>query len=202
VIARRLTTGAEAIAQGKEDVKFKSYLIAHQSTQLTQAENLPNNIKEMSFTFGSKGSTSGRLMPQYYLSQHFQQPVDELFSRIGFSGNHSRTIALVQSGAYQLGAVNYQVWEKELSQGKIDPTKVKVIWSTPEYPDYHWTVHGNIDEKWGAGFKEKLTKAILDIKSPELLDAFPRSAFIPAKNADYIPIEKTANAIGLLGKNK
>lgn len=200
VQARRLTPGAQAIAQGEEDPQFKSYIIAHRSSGLSATSSLNSKIEGMTFTFGAKSSTSGRLMPEYYLRQQFKQPPEQLFSRVGYSGNHSRTIALVQSGTYQLGALNYQVWESELAAGKIDLNAVKVIWETPSYPDYHWTVRGDIEQRWGEGFTNKLKAALLNMKQPELLQAFPRSGFVSATNADYRAIEKTAEAIGLLNR--
>lgn len=198
VQARRLTPGAEAIVQGSEDPTFKSYFIAHRSTGLGKADKLPASMQSKSFTFGSKSSTSGRLMPEYYIRQQFHQSPDQLFSRVGYSGNHSRTIVLVQSGAYQLGAVNYAVWEKELKAGRIDRNSVQVIWQTPDYPDYHWTVRGDVDKYWGEGFKKRLTAALIDMKDAELLAAFPRQGFIAANNGLYEPIEKVAKEIGLL----
>lgn len=198
VQARRLTPGAQAIAQGREDPAFKSYFIAHVGTQLKKAEVLPSALIGKTMLFGSKSSTSGRLMPEFYLRERFNKAPDEIFSRVGFSGNHSRTIALVQSGAYQLGAVNYQVWEQELADGKIDVSKVNIIWATPGYPDYHWTVRGDVDAKWGEGFSVRLRQALLDMDDPELLAAFPRGGFIPANNADYLAIEASAKHIGLL----
>lgn len=205
VQARRLTPGAEAIAQGAEDAHFKSYFIAHRSSGLfpdskkdSKADKLPADIRAKSFTFGSKGSTSGRLMPEYYLQQQFNQNPDQLFSRVGYSGNHSRTIVLVQSGAYQLGAVNYAVWERELEAGRIDLNSVQVIWKTPDYPDYHWTVRGDVDKHWGEGFKKRLGAALINMKDAELLAAFPRKGFIATDNSFYDPIEKVAIDIGLL----
>jgi phosphonate transport system substrate-binding protein len=198
VQARRLLPGSQAIAQGEEDQDFKSYFIAHSSTQLSVGDQLPEIISGMTFTFGSKSSTSGRLMPEFYLRQQFQQSPDQLFSQVGFSGNHSRTIALVQAGAYQLGAVNYKVWEQELANGNIDTEQVSIIWETPNYPDYQWTIRADVEQHWGKGFTEKLTRALLEMKDPALLNTFPRSAFIPASNSDYEPILQTAISIGLI----
>jgi phosphonate transport system substrate-binding protein len=198
VQARRLLPGSLAIAQGEEDQYFKSYFIAHSSTGLKAGDRLPKEIRGMTFTFGAKSSTSGRLMPEFYLRQQFQQSPDELFSKVGFSDNHSRTIALVQAGAYQLGAVNYQVWEQELANGTIDTQQVGVIWETPNYPDYQWTVRGDVEAGWGQGFIKKLTDALINMKDPVLLNAFPRKAFVPASNKDYQAILETAQAIGLI----
>lgn len=202
VQARNLVPGSEAIAQGAEDTAFKSYLIAHSSTGLEASTELSDALKGKTFTFGSKGSTSGRLMPEFYLRQHFNQAPEDLFAKVGFSGDHSRTIALVQSGAFDLGVVNYSVWEEELKAGQVDPSQVKVIWETPTYPDYQWSIRGDVDANYGEGFKEKVRQALLNMQNPKLLEAFPRSAFVPASNADYAPIEQTAISIGIMDEVK
>ena len=155
-------------------------------------------IKGKSFSFGSKGSTSGRLMPEFYIRKEFGEVPDKVFSRVGFSGNHSRTIAVVQSGAYDVGALNFKVWQREVKEGKVDTGKVRVIWKTPPYPDYQWTIRGDVDSKFGKGFMEKVKKSLLDMKDPALLESFPRSEFIPATNAEFESIERTAKEIGLI----
>lgn len=198
VKARELVPDSRAVAQGVEDPEFKSYFIAHQSTGLNAADHLPQSIRGLTFTFGSKGSTSGRLMPEYHLREQFGQTPDELFNRVGFSGNHSRTIALVESGAYQLGALNYKVWDAAVEAGKVDTAKVKVIWETPTYPDYQWTLRGDLDAVYGKGFTARVEQALLKMNDPELLSSFPRQGFIPASNSDFEPVRKVAKQIGLL----
>ncbi|KXJ46925.1 putative selenate ABC transporter substrate-binding protein [Alloalcanivorax venustensis] len=199
VQARRLVPGSQAIAQGQEDTAFKSYFIANSRTGLEPGDSLPDAFAEQpSFTFGSKGSTSGRLMPEYYFRERFGAPPQELIDKVGFSGDHSRTLSLVESGAYATGALNYQVWNQALADGDIDTDKVQVIWETPAYPDYHWTVRGDLDQRFGEGFSQRVTEVLLAIDDPELLEAFPRSAFVPADNDDYQAIEDTAESIGLL----
>ena len=53
---------------------------------------------------------------------------------------------MVQSGAYEVGATNFKVWKKGLKNGTIDPKKVRVIWKTPGYPDYNWSIRGDVDK--------------------------------------------------------
>ncbi|MFT5717428.1 MAG: phosphonate transport system substrate-binding protein [Oleiphilaceae bacterium] len=198
VQARRLVPGSLAIAQGEEDQYFKSVIIANAKTKLTNSDTLPSSPEKYSLAFGSKGSTSGRLMPEFYLQEHYKKPSDLLFKRVGFSGDHSRTIALVQTGAYDLGALNYKVWEQSLSDGLIDLKQVNVIWTTPDYPDYQWTIRGDINEFWGDDFIEKVQKALISMDDPELLNAFPRSKFVKAQSSDYEVILQTAKSIGLI----
>lgn len=198
VKARHLVPDSFAIAQGYEDQFFKSYFIAHHSTHLPLSDNLAPTIAGLTFTFGAKGSTSGRLMPEYYLRQKFNKTPNELFRRVGFSGDHTQTIAQVQSGAWQLGVVNYKVWHKQLEAGKIDLNKIKVIWSTPTYPDYQWTIRGDVNEHFGPDFIQRVQNALLTMEQPSLLASFPRKKFITANNDDYAPIKKVAKAINLL----
>jgi phosphonate transport system substrate-binding protein len=198
VQARSRVPGSEALAQGYEDRAFVTFFIAHASTELSRSEQLPEGILGKTFTFGDKGSTSGRLMPEFHLRRAFGKAPQELFARVGFSGDHSRTIALVQSGAYQLGAVNYKVWESELEAGNVDLDQVSVIWETPPYPDYQWTIRGGVEETFGKGFKARVRQALLDMDDPQLLASFPRRRFVPAANDDYQPIEDVARAVGLI----
>lgn len=198
VRARLLVPGSEAIAQGEEDREFKTYFIAHASTGLKKSHKFPDGIAGKNFTFGSKGSTSGRLMPEYFIREHFKQAPEKVFARVGFSGDHSRTLALVQSGAYEVGALNYTVWQNDIQAGNIDPSRVSIIWETPVYPDYQWTIRGDVDKVWGKGFKERVKRALLDLKDPDVLAAFPRKRFIPASNDEYQPILDTARQIGIL----
>ncbi|MBI4275770.1 MAG: putative selenate ABC transporter substrate-binding protein [Rhizobiales bacterium] len=199
VQARRQVPESVAIAQGVEDVAFKSFLIANVKTGLKPSKEFPKAIAGKSFTFGSRASTSGRLMPEFYLRQQFGgKSPEEVFSRVGFSGDHSRTIQLVQSGAYEVGVLDYSVWELDNKAGKVDASQVVVIWETPSYPDYQWTVRGDVDKVYGAGFKEKLRAALLAIDDKAILDQFARTKFIPAKNDDYKPIEEVAKVTNLL----
>lgn len=203
VQARQLVPGSQAIAQGVEDAAFRSYFIARRDLKLagdaqTPLETLPESVEGHSFTFGAKTSTSGRLMPEYYLREQFDDAPEKVFSRVGFSGDHSRTIALVAAGTYDVGAVNYAVWEAAVKDGKVDPAKVQVLWETPAYPDYQWTVRGDADSHYGTDFTQHLTQALLDMKDPDLLESFPRSGFIPASNDDYAPIKTVGEQLGLL----
>lgn len=198
VQARLAVPGSQAIAQGEEDMAFVSYFIANTSTGLQESKDFPVGIAGRTFTFGDKGSTSGRLFPEYFIRQHTQKSPEELFKRVGFSGDHSKTLALVESGAYEVGVLNYTVWELNQKEKKFDPTKVRVIWKTPPYPDYNFSVRGDVDRNYGPGSIAKLQQALLEMNDPALLAAFPRKRFIKATNADYQAVLEVGKLVGLL----
>ncbi len=198
VQARSTVPNSQALAQGVEDQAFWTYLIAHKSTGLKVGDVIDKNMRGMTMTFGSKSSTSGRLIPEFYLTERFGESPDKVFERVGYSGNHSRTLRLVESGSYDVGAINYAVWERELAAGNIDTNAVKVIWKTPAYPNYQWSIRGDVDAQFGAGFSDEVKGALLAMDDPKLLKSFARSAFIPAQNSDYAPIKRTAQQVGLI----
>nr|WP_111302126.1 putative selenate ABC transporter substrate-binding protein [Paracoccus saliphilus] len=198
VQARLLVPGARAIAQGDEDTQFVSYFIAHSDTGLERSEDFPQAARGMTFTFGAKTSTSGRLMPEYAIRENTGDAPEEFFSRVGFSGDHSQTLRLVASGAWQVGALNFAVYDQAVADGAPEVSTAKVIWKTPPYPDYNWTIRGDVDARWGEGFADRVQAALVGMNDPDLLAAFPRRAFIPAANADYAPIEDVARQLELL----
>ncbi|WP_237477453.1 putative selenate ABC transporter substrate-binding protein [Lichenibacterium dinghuense] len=199
VQARAKVPGSRAIAQGAEDTAFRSLMIANGDTGLKEAPEIQKAIAGRTFTFGARTSTSGRVMPEYYIRGAFDgKEPGQIFSRVGFSGDHSRTIQLVQSGAYDLGVVDYSVWDLDRKAGKVDESKVSVIWRSPPFPDYQWTVRGDVDGTYGAGFTRKLQDTLVGITDPAILAPFGRSKFVPADDAEYAPVEAVAKAAGLL----
>ena len=199
VQARDAVPGARAIAQGEADPNYYSYFIAHQTTGLERAEQLPGEIGSFRFTFGSESSTSGRLMPEFFLRQATGKAPAELFDEpVGFSGSHDKTIELVESGQYEIGAVNYKVYDQRVAAGRTDPDVCRVIWQTPYYADYNWTVRPDLDETLGAGFTDRLQAALLAIDEPELLAALPRQRLIAARNEEFEGIRRVAAQLGML----
>jgi phosphonate transport system substrate-binding protein len=198
VQARLLTPGSRAIAQGKEDQNFVTYFIANDATGLTEVDEFPMAAKGMTFTFGAQTSTSGRLMPDYFIRQETEQAPEDFFSEVGFSGDHSQTLRLVASGAYQIGALNFAVYDQAVAEGAPEVETAHVIWRTPPYPDYNWTIRGDVDERFGEGFSDRVQAALVSMSDPDLLAAFPREGFVPAVNEDYAPIEDVARGLDLL----
>ncbi|TYR32729.1 putative selenate ABC transporter substrate-binding protein [Mesorhizobium microcysteis] len=198
VQARLAVPGSQALAQGDEDMKFISYFIAHESTGLERSEDFPAEAKGLSFTFGAQTSTSGRLFPEFYIREETGEAPDDFFSRVGFSGDHGQTLRLVATGAFQVGALNYTVYDTAVAEGAPEAETTRIIWQTPPYPDYNWTIRGDADERFGEGFSERVKAALIGMDDPELLASFPRAAFVEASNEDYAPIEETGRALGIL----
>nr|WP_295782864.1 putative selenate ABC transporter substrate-binding protein [Rhodoferax sp.] len=181
------------LVQREEDEKFRSVFITSDPTIKTLAD-----LKGKNVSFGSQSSTSGHLMPRSFLLQANIDP-DKDFKRVAYSGAHDATIAAVAAGKVEAGALNISVWEKFVADGKVDTSKVKVIYTTPGYFDYNWTVHADMP----ADQREKLTKAFLSLdrntaEGKEILELQRATRFIPTKAENYKGIEQAARSAGLL----
>jgi phosphonate transport system substrate-binding protein len=199
VQARAAVDGSRAIAQGDTDPEYYSYFIAHRDTGLERSEDFPEGIGSFTFTFGSESSTSGRLMPEFFIREATRQAPDEFFNGpVGFSGSHDRTAELVESGQYQVGALNYLVYERRVENGTTDPDVARIIWKTPTYVDYHWVAHPDLESEFGAGFTQRLQSALIEITDPSLLSALPRERLIPAADENYDQLRAVAEQLGML----
>lgn len=205
VQARLQKPGAKVVAQRDIDASFRSVFIANSRSGLRPFIPLKGltALKGKRFTFGSESSTSGRLMPQWFLAQAGVSLKDFAGGAPGFSGSHDATIALVQSGAYEAGVVNEQVWRASLRNGKANRTMVFVLWKTPGYPDYHWLGQPNLDQRFGPGFTAKVRKAIVswrqnDPDQKTILELFGAQQFTTARPEDYKRIEDVGRQIGLI----
>ena len=200
VQAHQAVAGSRAIAQGVEDPQYYSYFIAHASTGLERSQEFPTAIAAHPFTFGSESSTSGRLMPEYFIKKETGKSPKEFFEQpFGFSDGHTKTAELVADGTrVKVGVLNYKTYDDMVADGSIDPQVARVVWQTPTYPDYNFTAHPALEEMFGAGFTEKLQQALLALEDAELLAALQRSKLIAAQNSDFDQIADVARSLGML----
>ncbi|ATP48605.1 putative selenate ABC transporter substrate-binding protein [Pseudomonas putida] len=185
---------ATPLVQREQDAQFTSKFI----TANPNVKSL-DDLKGKSFAFGSISSTSGSLMPRYFMLKEDNIKPEEYFSRVAYSGAHDATAAWVQAGKVDGGVLNASVWQKLVDAGKVDTSKVKVFATTPTYYDYNWTVRGNM----APALKAKIKQAFLDLDpaNPEhkaILDLQAASRFIETKPENYQGTEQAAREAGLL----
>lgn len=200
VQARAAVPDARVIACGRVDPKFKSYFIANASTGLEKSADFPMALKGKKFTFGSASSTSGRLMPEYFIRKFAQQSPKEFFgAEMSFSGAHDKTAKLVEAGTFDAGALDYTTYDKLVKEKKLDPELCRVIWVTPDYPDYHFCAHPSLETTFGRGFTDRLQTTLVAIDDEALLGGMNRpEGLIAARNEDFDNLRAVAVEIGLV----
>jgi len=184
VQARDAVKGAEALVAGDEDLQFKSYFIANKSTGLERSEEFPEAIKDLKFTYGSSGSTSGCIMPTSFIMNASGKSPQEFFSQpFGFSGAHDLTAEKVNNGEFQAGALNYASYDALAKEGKVD--NCVIIWETPPYADYNLTAHPALKEMFGEDIFTRIQEALVKCEDPAVLKAIERTKLIKVDNATF-----------------
>ena len=203
VQARLQSPGAQVVAQRDIDARFTSVFIAHRDSGLLPITDIRELValRGKRFSFGSESSTSGRLMPQHFLARAGVTPDQFAGGHAGFSGSHDSTLRLVESGSYEAGALNSQVWESRVREGSVDTDAVRLIWVTPGYPNYHWVARGDLVRRFGTDIHSELRHALTglsldDPRGATILGLFGATAFTPATAAAYAPIEAIGREIG------
>ena len=201
VQARLAVPGSNAVAQRSSDEHFTSVFVAAPDSGIASLSDLNGRT----FTFGSESSTSGNLMPRYFLSLEGIVPEDG-FKSVAYSGSHDATWKQVEAGAVEAGALNANVWKIRLDNGDVDASRVDAFYTTPGYVDYHWVVRPGLDEVYGSGFAQRVVDALFKLnasnsgRDAEIMNAFQADWFIPTNNENYQAIEKIARDLGIISE--
>jgi phosphonate transport system substrate-binding protein len=179
--ARQAVPNARVIACGKVDKKFHSYFIANKSLGLEKSDKFPMALKGKKFTFGSASSTSGRLMPEYFIRKETWKIPAEFFGAEMSSGSRQDRRAR-RPGPSSGSPISSP--STASSRKKIDRTSA-VIWVTPDYVDYH-SARTRASRTFGRASRIAQA-ALVAITDPKLLEGMQRpDGLIAARNEDFI----------------
>ena len=194
VQARSRTGNAIPLVQREEDARFHSNFITRAGSGIASLQDL----KGKTLAFGSESSTSGHLMPRYFLLKAGIDP-DRDLGRYAFSGAHDATAKWVESGKVDAGALNESVWKKLVEEKRVDASKVVVFYTTPPFHDYNWTVRGDLEPALVARIKAAFLA--LDPAKPQdkiILDLQRTKRFVETGPDSYREIADAARSAGLI----
>jgi phosphonate transport system substrate-binding protein len=186
--------GVVPLAQRERDRNFHSLFI----TQPEKPINSLQDLKGRSLAFGDVNSTSGHLMPEYFLREAKIDP--EVIQKAIYTGGHDATLLAVANGKVDAGALDEAVYQRLTSTGKVDAAKVRVFYTTPAFLDYVWVARKELDGKTQKAVKDAflaLDPANAEQKA-KILDALSASRYVQADDASYDKLRQAARQAGLL----
>lgn len=201
--ARSTVDGARAIAQGTVDPHFRSCVIARAGIGVEPSADegaFPPGLEGKSFTFATRNSTSGNVMPRHFIRALVGKELEEYFSRVDDDGGNPATIVeRVQSGSFDAGAISLELYEELLASGGLDPERCIKVWESPAYSNFNWTAHPMLEEWFGEGFIDRLQDALVAIDDPILLDTLQRpDGLIEASNGSFADLVELCRARDLI----
>ncbi len=186
--------GAIPLVMRDVDMRFQTaFLVSADSP----AEDV-SDMKGKKLSFGAKLSTSGHLMPRYFLNRSGIEP-EKFFSVVLFSGTHDKTALAVQNGTVDLGAANGTIVDRMFADGTLDKARVRVLSRSPPYPDYVWAVQKGLPET----LRNRIRNAFLGLTNAQaeqalILRNLQAESFLPAVSRDFQPLRDIMNERGLL----
>jgi phosphonate transport system substrate-binding protein len=191
-------TGARAIVTQLIDGKpyYYSYLIVPKDSPYRSIDDLVKHSRDIRFAFGDINSTSGSLIPGIELKKRgvFTDAENHRFKSVTYTGSHDITALAIQNKKYDAGAIDSAIYNQLVEDGKVDGSKIRVIWQSQKLFQYPWAVSPEVDDET----VKKLQDAFLSVKDPEILGVFGASGFTIAEDSDYEAIRKAAREAGRL----
>ena len=173
------------------DIQFTSYFI----TGFEHHGKCISEFKDTVFSFGSMLSTSGHLMPRFFLNEKNIIP-ETFFSKILYSGAHDKTASWVRDGTVDLGVANSKTIDSLFKNGYLNKEEIYIVWETPPYADYVWTVQSSMEKSTRIKIRDAFLNLSLENGNHKLiLDDLEACYFIPAGINDFTGIESVINKL-------
>jgi len=188
---------AEPLVMREVDSRFTSWFIVKKDNT---AQNL-REFKNKSFSFGSALSTSGHLMPRYFMQIEKNIIPEDFFSKVQYSNTHDNTVYLVRDRVVDLGVANSEIIKRMISDGRLHKNDIRILWETPPYPDYVWAIHSHFNDKLKISLRNAFLK--LDFQNTvqrKILSKMGTESFLPTETNDFISLKKIAKSLELLEK--
>src|SRR5260370_23497325 len=185
--------GALPLVQRERDQNFHSLFITQPKSSIQSIKDL----KGTSFCFGDVNSTSGHLMPAYFMQQ---QGVDHaVLDKAIYTGGHDATALAIVNGKVDAGAMDELVYGRMMKDGKLSESPIKVFYTTPPFFDYVWAARKRLDPTIPKAFADSMLA--LDSGNAEqktILDLLSASKYVKAEDSGYAPMRQAAKDAGLL----
>lgn len=185
--------GVKPLVQRERDQNFHSLFITHPDSGINSLADL----KGHTFAFGDVNSTSGHLMPEYFMREAKVDP--EVIAKAVYTGGHDATALAVANKRIAAGAMDEAVYQRMVKDGKLDPMRARVFHTTPPFFDYVWASRLGLDARLAESFSTAMLK--LNGNDPEgknILDLLGATKYVRAEDASYDKLRQAAKEAGLL----
>ena len=182
------TAGAVPLVLREIDTRSTSYFLVRND----DARETMEKFQGASFSFGSEFSTSGHLMPRYFLQKRGINP-ESFFTKVGYSGAHDRTAYRVRDGDVDIGVANAAIVGDMFADGRLSRDEVRVLWQTPSFADYVWAVPADLPRDRALRIREAFLMLSTARETHKfILDRQLTDAFLPATFDDFDRLREIA----------
>lgn len=184
------------VGSKSETTDWHSVFVAHESTAVTSIDDVKRTVDSLDLVFGDPLSTSGTVMPTYYLRRRYDLFPERAFKSVTHVGAHDAVAETVAGGNSDIGALNARIYDRLVETNSVDET-VTEVWRTPGFADYPWAVNDTLDEETVSGISDAFTS--LDEKGRDaILDRQNVDEYVTTGHENFEPLGDAVRMMGLL----
>lgn len=174
---------------------YYSYLIAHVDNPILKEIDTQkgdgdryviDNASNLTFAFNDPNSTSGYLVPSYYVFAKNNVNPNKAFKQLIFAGSHEATAQAVANNQVDIATNNS---EQLINLEQSDPEarkKIQVIWTSPEIPSDPIAYRKDLPDC----LKEKIKDFTYNYKDAAILEPLGWSGFEAAEDKEWNSIRE------------
>ena len=169
---------------------YYSYIITHRDSPLKSIEDMLANGKTLSFGMGDPQSTSGTLVPTYYVFSQRKLDPKNVF-RVTRSANHGGNLLAVLNKQIDVATNNSEELDKLKLRDAAKREEVKILWTSPLIPRDPLVWRKDLP----AEMKDKIRKFVLgygkDQREKDILKGMQQIAgFRDSTDLQLVPIRQ------------
>jgi len=169
---------------------YYSYIITHRDSPLKSLDDMFAKGKELAFGSGDPQSTSGTLVPGYYVFTQRGKDPKEVF-KVTRSASHGVNLLAVLNKQVDVATNNSEELDKLQLKDPAKRAEVKILWTSPLIPRDPLVWRKDLPEDVKAKVKKFIIGYGKDAREKEILKGMQQIAgFRESSNAQLVPIRQ------------
>ncbi|MFN7645848.1 MAG: phosphonate ABC transporter substrate-binding protein [Burkholderiales bacterium] len=169
---------------------YYSYLITHKDSGITSLEQVLKNGKQYTFGIGDPASTSGTLVPTYYVfTQNGLDPRTHF--KVTRSSNHEGNFLAALNRQVDIATSNSEMLDKVKEKNPERVEQIRILWTSPLIPRDPLVWRKDLPEDVKKRVRDFVLGYGKDAREKEVLrNMYKLAGFKPSTDAQLIPIRQ------------
>ena len=181
----------------EEGPGYKAALITKKDSKFTTIESIKGAVIGLT----DPASTSGNLVPRVVFTKVINQPLEDYFKKIVYTGGHDLSTMAVFEGKVDAAFVATHRFDNVIERGMVKKEDFNYLWYSPAVPQDPFVYRGSLCPE----LKQKIEETFLTLQDvpecAEFLKNVKSNKFVKMTSADYDVIRDLKKAKDELKKN-
>lgn len=169
---------------------YYSHLLANQASNLHNLDDVLKNAKNLSFGNGDPNSTSGFLVPSYYVFAQHHIDAKTAF-KVMRTGNHESNTLAVANKQIDVATSNSEQMEKIKESQPEKFKQIRIVWTSPLIPSDPLVMRKDMPEATKKKIKDFFfTYGGTQQEKDNLMKLNKLAGWMPSSDAQLVPIRQ------------